>query len=186
MKKINLIYLFIVTTILVGCSSSDNTQDLSDTPTVSFDVDAIIALTPGQDISSLVSFNGQSAATYTSELELNGILNVGRPEGLLSTDEFEYYDVLIKDIDNNEIEFDETTYISEDGNLKFVVPNGKPSDYYINSDDYTIDVFEIQAINADAQSDIEYKYDLEVMITRNGTEYGPYIIDPKLRIRGRR
>ncbi|MGJ8743144.1 hypothetical protein [Polaribacter sp.] len=186
MKTTNLLYVFLISTILLSCSSSndDSEQGASDVPSVTFDVDEVIALTAGTDISNLVSFNGEPAATYTTELNVNSTLTVGRPDGLLATDELEYYDVVVKNSSGDIVDFDEVTNISNDGFLKLVIPDGKPSDYYNGNE--PVDIFEIQAINADEQSDIEYKYDLEIYIIRNNVIYGPYIIDPKIRIRARR
>ncbi|MFY9242596.1 MAG: hypothetical protein WAO74_06180 [Polaribacter sp.] len=178
MKKLSIL---LFSAILFSCSSSDSETPLIEAPNITFDVNAAILLAPGSDITSLVTFNGQPAATYTSTLELNSILSVGRPGGLLASDEFIYDNVVFKDNNGEEVIIDENTLISSDGNLKITVPAGKPADYYDGN--YDIDVFNVQAIKTSSTGDIDYKYDLYVIIKRNGTEYGPFLIDPKIKIR---
>jgi len=180
MKRNNLIFLFVFL-ILTACNSDDNTSS-TDNPVVTLDVDSVIALPPNSDITNLVSFNGQNAATFTSELDLGDGLLVGRPDGLAPDDVFVYSTIIVsRDINGTlvEVNFDEINFISDDTNLQFVIPPGQPSNYF---DLLEVEVFELRAIGNE-MNDVDYKYDLEVFITRSGIEYGPYFIDPKIRIK---
>lgn len=182
MKKLNsLLLLFIAFTLSSCLKEIERVDPPNEVPKVSFDVATAIALQSGSDITNLVTFNGEPAGTFTTELTVDSKLTVGRPEGLAETDELEYTYITLFNSDGEEVEVNPDTQTTIDGNLKFVVPDGKSLDYYVNAE--KIDVFEIQAINADANVDLDYKYDLEVYITRDGTRYGPYIIDPKIKIR---
>lgn len=185
MKKFKLVFAIILSITLFACDSNDDDNTTTETPSVIVDVDAIIALAPNSDITSLVTFNGQNAATYTTELNVGSSLRVDRPGGLLPNDIFTYSDIIVSvDVAGELIElgFDEFTFISDDGNLQFIIPAGQPSNYF---DLTEVTVFELQAIDADATLDIDYKYDMEVFVERNSVVFGPYYIDPKIRIKSR-
>lgn len=182
MKHLKSFLVFTLICFAFSCSSDDSSSTVVDSPAVTLDITSVVALPPGSDITNLVSFNGQNAGTYTSELDLGKSLRVGRPDGLQSGVEFVYTSfVIFLDTGTEliELEIDETTFTSSDGNLQFVIPEGQPSTYFEQEE---VEVFEIRAINNDV-TDIDYKYNIEVYITRNDIEFGPYLIDPKIRVK---
>ena len=184
MKKTKIITLLVISLLFVNCiTNNEKEEDLTivnDEPEITFNVDAVIALAADSDITELVTFNGEPAGTYTSELQLEETLTVGKPTFGNPNDQLKYVDVtLFKNGEEVELNFE--TQTSEDGNLKLVIPDGKPFNYYLNPDN--VDIIAFQAVNAEEDADIDYKYDLEVMIIRDNVEYGPYIIDPKIKIR---
>ncbi|ARV08542.1 hypothetical protein BTO05_02380 [Winogradskyella sp. PC-19] len=183
MKNLKFLFIFILAISISSCGDDDSVQLQDDTPAVSFDVDAIIALPAFTDITSLVTFNGVVSDNYTTELEVNERLFLGRPDGLLPTDIFIYDFLVVFDEEINENGFD-NNLLSADSNLQLVVPNGEPTDYYnpSGSVDYGVPQIIILAVDNDP-TDIEYKYDLEVTIERGGVVFGPYTIDPKIRIK---
>ncbi|MFD1061826.1 hypothetical protein ACFQ1Q_01110 [Winogradskyella litorisediminis] len=183
MKNFKIAFLMLFSVTLFNCDSDDDNNTNTDVPAVSFDVTSVIALAPNSDITNLVTFNGQNAALYTTELSVGSTLRVGRPEGLGTNDIFTYDEVIVSFEDNGEIieiNFDENTFISSDGFLQYIIPAGQPSNYF-DLDEIT--VFEIQAIDANATVDIDYKYEMSVFIERDNITYGPYFIDPKIRVK---
>ena len=182
MKHLKSFFVISLVLIAFACSSDDSSSTVVDSPAVTIDIASVIALPPGSDITSLVSFNGQNAGTYISELDLGTSLRVGRPDGLVADVEFVYTSFEIFLDSGTELiplDIDETTFTTSDGNLQFVIPEGQPSTYF---EQESIEVFEIRAIDNDVM-DINYKYNIEVFITRNDVESGPYIIDPKIRVK---
>lgn len=155
---------------------------INDEPEITFNVDAVIAQQPDSDITDLVTFNGEPADTYTSALKLQETLTVGKPNFGNPNDELRYVNVRLFKNDI-EIALNFETQTSEDGNLKLVIPDGKPINYYFPENIDNVDIVSFKAVSAEQNADIDYKYDLEVMIIRNLEEYGPYIIDPKIKIR---
>ncbi|RNC86235.1 MAG: hypothetical protein ED556_08020 [Winogradskyella sp.] len=181
MKNIRLLLLLVTALTFTACPDDDILALFNDLPSVNFDVATVIALPSGADITNLVTFGGVNAADYRSDLSLNETVTVSRPDGLLPTDGFLYVTAVIFDDQDVEVEFDEVTNISSDGNLELVVPDGEPADYYDNPDG--VPSFILRAIDADQAVDIDYKYLVEVTIERNDIIFGPYTIDPKIRIK---
>lgn len=183
MKISKLILLTIFSLSLFTCSSDDSDDDNQTVtkviPDTSIeDVDAILALPPDSDITNLISFgqpNGVSTADHESVVEKNDRFVLDKPEGLLPTDVFVYQNIYFYDELDTEVPFED----GMDQYLKLVIPSGESNSYYDNNPTKVI----FKTIYVD-DYDLNVKYDIECTITRDGTVYGPYIIDPKLRIKG--
>lgn len=186
MKNFKLLFIAILAITFISCDSDDDSNTLTnDTPTVSFDVDAVIALPAFSDITSLVTVNGQPAADYLSELEVGARLILERPDGLLVSDILLYDFLVVFDTEGIEIGFD-NNLLSSDSNLSLIVPDGEPSDYYgangFPDFETGVPTIIIEAVDND-QTDVDYKYEFDITIERGGTVFGPYTIDPKIRIK---
>jgi hypothetical protein len=179
--------LVFVLAILGSCSSDDDAntgQTVS--PNFTSDIDAIIALPSGSDISTLVDFGqgiGNSAADFTSEVSLNDTFELKPPTGLASTDEFFYVDIFFTDEFGGEIE---AIDLIVGGRLEAVLPEGitgiSAEDYYLQDN---IPLIALKVIDVDDNDDITWKYSFECEIIRNGVEYGPYFVDPRLKLKSR-
>lgn len=191
MKKLkNLLVLFTFTFILFNCSTAEEAvlKEI-ETPSVVFNVDNVIALPAGTDITNQVTFDGQPAATFTTELEINDQLKIEKPGGIPAADSLVYVGGTVYDSTGEIVEFEPFNLkgdaVSTDGNLYLIVPTGEPINYYEDISGGGVPIIIFEPANQFAE-DIEYKYDLEIMITRAGVEYGPYKIDPKIKIKRRR
>ncbi len=192
MRKLFLLLLSVV--LITACNSDDdgNNGEIIVEQNFSADVDAIIALPPGSDISFLVNFGqpaGQSAAEAETEVELNNTLEIGRPTGLQNDDIFVYNDIVFRDENGEIIPPTGLDGLIIDGKLEFVVPqvildvlpNTTATVYY--SANYTD--FALKVIDAEDDIDTILKYDIECSIERGGQVFGPYFIDPKIRVKSR-
>lgn len=171
MKAIKFIFLYALSIVALACSSDDSRNKNNDSPVLTFDVNAVIARANNSDITNLVMLNGQNAAIYTSVIEVGNTIRLGRPEGLSASDQF-FYEELFLYLDNNgeltEVYFDDMSGISNDGNLQI---------------NLSAENFKITAINTEDTTDTNYKYEMKVSLRIGGVNYGPYIIDPKIRIK---
>lgn len=183
MKISKCILLTILSLSLFTCGSDDDSTEETPeltiiTPSTSIaDVDAILALPANSDITDLVSFgqaSGISTADHETILELNDIFRLERPEGLLPGDIFYYGGLYFSDLDGEEIG---EGFVSNF--LERNIPSGEPLDYY----DFPVPNY-IYDVIGNSLNDLEWKYDIECFIIRDGTEYGPYWIDPKVRLKG--
>ncbi|MFK7781696.1 hypothetical protein [Psychroserpens sp.] len=201
MKLSKFIFLTFLSITLFNCGSDDSSDDGDDTPqpqvivpTITLDVAEAILRTPGSDITDLVDFgqpNGVDTSEYLVELSIGDIYNPGQPQNL-ATGEMLYY--------SNYTYFEENPldpgvydqFIDGEDLLgvyfNAVFPESTVSPATIEDPfSPTDDVWEslgLEIIDAD-DDDIDWKYDLEVLIVKDGTAYGYYTIDPKLRIKGR-
>jgi hypothetical protein len=181
--------LIAFTLIFMSCSSDDESSDTPDpiqyTPNITLEVEEIILRANGADITDLVSF-GQPSGVPTSdfliELNQNDCFKLGIPEGLGPNDTF-YYRRL--DFFENDIELDGDTI----GSL-FALDIPEEGDEIPNPDvnDPGTNIFKVctyQAIGVAPIVDIDLKYDVIIYIKRNDDFFGPYTIDPKIRIKSR-
>lgn len=186
MKISKFILLTIFSLSLFTCGSDDDSADETIeltivAPSASIaNVDAILALPADSDITDLVSFgqaSGVSSADVLSVLELNNQFVLQRPAGLLPSDEFIYSDIYFYDELDEQIEF----VGGIDQYLELVIPIGETADYY----EFYPTTAILQVIDADSDFDLNWKYDIVCYIIRDDVEYGPFIIDPKMRIKSR-
>ncbi|WP_456442216.1 hypothetical protein [Psychroserpens sp.] len=169
---------------LFTCGSDDDSIDdtleltiITPSPSIA-NVDAILALPADSDITDLVSFGqatGVSTADVLSVLELNDQFVLQRPAGLLPDDIFIYENIYFYDEIDELIEFEGEI----DQYLELIIPIGETADYYELSPTTVI----LQVIDADIDFDLNWKYDIECYIERGGVSYGPFIIDPKMRVK---
>ena len=189
MKNFKNVTLLLLTFIIFNCTPAEEAvlKEI-DIPSVVFNVDTVIALPAGTDITNQVTFDGQPAASFTTELEINDQLKIEKPGGIPASDSLVYVGGTVYDANGEVVEFEPFNLkgdgVSTDGNLYLIVPSGEPVNYYEDLSGGGIPTIIFEPANQ-GSADIEYKYDLEIMITRNGTEYGPYKIDPKIKIRRR-
>ncbi|WP_033958531.1 hypothetical protein [Psychroserpens jangbogonensis] len=186
MKISKFIFLAILTITIASCGSDDDSgsgtpDQIVITPSVSIgDIDGILALPPGTDITDLISFgqpNGVSTADQESVLELGERFVLARPAGLLSTDIFIYDAIYFFDELDEEIDYD--LFISQ--YLTLVIPSGESASYYEEAPTTVL----LNVDDVEDEFDLNWKYDIECYIVRESVEYGPFIIDPKLRLKGR-
>lgn len=72
MKNLKIIVFVITTILFVACSSSDNNDAPSKVAVIgSIDTNVLLSLS-GNDATALVTLNGESAATQTTELAIGG------------------------------------------------------------------------------------------------------------------
>lgn len=186
--KILKLTLIAFTLIFMSCESDDESSDTSDPiqhiPNITIDVDAVIALPADADITHLVSF-GQpenvSTADFLIELNQNDSFTLGIPEGLGPNDTFYYRDLKYFNNLDVELPFDEVQElfaftVPEDGDL---IPN--PDIDHPDTDIFKICTYE--SIGVASPIDVDLKYDVNIYIKRNDDYFGPYKIDPKIRIR---
>ncbi len=193
--KFSKIICLLFTLVVLSCGNDDEGnqpmthQGVDITPTSTIDIAAVLALPPNSDITNLITFGTDpsvSASDYTTEVELLDTFNLVAPQqGLAPGDEFLFSDIIILDEFNVPIEADPDTLILENGLLQLVLPEGVTG---VSAQDY-YDGTMVPAVSFDIidneDSDIEWKYDIECYVRRGMDEFGPYIIDPKLRLKGR-
>ena len=207
MKSLKYILLSVLCCTVYNCNDDDPTQDELDRllfPTenpVNFSVDpiiqidAILALPPGSDISTLIDF-GQgpsvSAAEFESVVRLEDIVIFGQPSGLQNDDAL-FYDLDFNIIlDNDEvltpndqiIQFG--TRVVNTVNIDAIVGGQNIETESIPvSGEPILSQIGISAFVEDETEDLIFKYDMECWIRRNDVLNGPYIIDPKIRVKSR-
>ena len=186
MKNFKLLFLAL-SLVFIACGDDDEEvisqqidvpEDII--PNITIDIDAIVALPANADITNLVNFGqpaGQSSADYLMPFSNNDTFTLGVPTGLLSGDTLRYTDITFFDENNVVVDFEGGV----DQYLELVVPPGEATDYY-DADELPLVIF--KNFNGET-TDIDFKYDLECIITRGGIDYGPYIIDPKFKIKSR-
>ncbi|MDT0558835.1 hypothetical protein RM697_09255 [Ichthyenterobacterium sp. W332] len=184
--------LLLFTVLLFTCSSDDDGGDNAPvviTPTISVDVNVVLALPDGSDITNLVNFGqpiGVSSADWEVELEIGDILTLGQPTGFASGDVL-FYDVIVFFDDVGE-EVDEVTLAEYLDFINCVKDDGTPDpecDDTLSALEYYT-TFSMTSVDAEDDFDINYKYSMEVYIAREGeTDRGPFIIDPKIKIKSR-
>lgn len=192
--KITKTLILIFTVVLFSCGNDDDGNRVvlpigeNIRPSSIIDVEAVLARAAGSDITDLITFGDDSnvpAYDYTSEVNLYDTFTLGSPQGLATGDEFLYSDVLFLNQFDEEVEVSETDYIVG-GYIQAVLPEGVTG---ISVDDYYGQMFiptiAFDVIYAEEFVDVNWKYDIECYIRRGGDEFGPYYIDPKLRIKGR-
>ncbi|WP_431134074.1 hypothetical protein [Psychroserpens mesophilus] len=190
MKISKFILLVVLSITIFSCGSDDDDNDSQEpqnvniNPTITINTDAVIALPPDSDITGLVDFgqpNGVSTSDYLVELTLNDLFTLKRPEGLLPGDVFLIFDIEFYDELDGLVDYEDDV----EPFLGLVIPDGQPSDYYTSTEatNEGVPVVIFRADNALDNNDLDWKYNIICYITRDGTEYGPYIIDPKIKIK---
>jgi len=182
--------LLLFTALLFTCSSDDDSsgnQITTTTPTITIDINAILALADGADITNLISFGqpaGVSSADWEVELRVGDILSLGQPIGLAAGDELLYDFVEFFDSDFEPV--DESVVFQYLEFINCVKDDGTPDpecDDTLSAMEYYT-TFSMRSINAEDTFDIDYKYGMEVFIRRDGeADRGPFYIDPKIKIK---
>lgn len=191
MKRLKKLSIVLFSVILFNCGNDNDALPvaLDDTPTVSINIASAITLPPNSDITNLVTLNGQVASDYISELEIGKKLTLAAPGQAKSAFEVKYTGLEVFKDQGKDIlvQFEPLIngdFLSIDGNLKLVLPPGQFNlEYYGFSED--VPTLVVEASDASTTSVLEYSYNLIVNIYEGATVYGPYIIDPKIRIKRR-
>lgn len=197
MKISKLILFAFLSITIISCGSDDSDDNTSQRvvvkPTITLDIDEAILRNPGDDITDLISFgqpSGVSTFDYTVELKVGDILKLKQPMGLDAGDIMYYsrFDFFIED------PFDFGNYIPVDENevygvyLDIVQPVSFDSPSVVEDPfqpgTYISDTLGLKSIDAE-NDDLEWKYDIQVVLYKDGSFYGYYTIDPKIRIKGR-
>ncbi|MDT0558834.1 hypothetical protein RM697_09250 [Ichthyenterobacterium sp. W332] len=179
--------LILVSLLLFTCSSDDDGNSIiTILPNITLDINAINALPDGSDITDLVNFGqplGVSTRDWEVELEEGGVLRFEQPGGLDSDNVLFYSRVDYFDPTGTtpapEAE-DVISFIVPDDAMQVEDPNFPGTGFNV------YDKIELVAINADDDNDLDYKYDIRVMIQVNGDLLpNYYFIDPKIKIKAR-
>lgn len=186
--------LILFALVLFSCGNDDDGNPIiipigeDVMPSSTIDVEAVLALPAGSDITGLVTFGDDpsvNASDYQSEVGLSDTFILDMPQGLAPGDEFLYSNVFFLNQANEDIESDPDTLIVG-GYLQAVLPEGVTG---ITAQDYYSQMFfpsiAFRVIDAEDFTDVNWKYDIECYIRRGVDEFGPYYIDPKLRIKSR-
>lgn len=184
---------FVLGLLMLSCDEDDNEEvqqiieerlPIDILSSISVDIDDIVALPIGSDITNLVDFGqpaGVSAADYTVELEVDDTFTLSPPSGLGTGDSFLYSAFFF--LDENGDPFDETQFLSSDfpEDTQFIADPEDP-------DFEVFDRIRFTAIDAEDENDRLLKYDIEIFIFRETTNefIGPYFVDPKIQIKSRR
>ncbi|MBT8288531.1 MAG: hypothetical protein HKN00_06610 [Flavobacteriaceae bacterium] len=192
MKNSKLI-LVLVLILALSCKNDDDSPrtPITISPEITIDIGAIIDIAPAVpdfdnpvNITALVNFGqpvGVSSADYLVEMRLNDTFTLDIPSNGLGPNDKLWYDY--------EIWYDE---FDEPLNLLTVytyIDDTYPSDaVLIDHPDFPPGVVglsdRIRFINIAADdSDLNWKYDIICFIESDGVFYGPYVIDPKIKIK---
>ncbi len=177
--KFSKLSFILVLLVVFACKSDDDSSSGPETvtPNITIDVDAIIALAANSDITDLVNFGqpvGVSSADYTAELNENDTFRLGVPGGLQAGDQLLYYEFDFGPADSIiDLYLEALNCIDEFGE-----PDPTCQSDFVQSID-------IRAFNAEDEEDLEWKYDIICYVKRGDDYFGPYIIDPKIKIKSR-
>jgi hypothetical protein len=182
--KILKLTLIAFTLIFMSCKSDDDksveSTPIDIIPDINIDIDKVIALPANSDITALVDFLGIPAADYLAELNENDNLILAVPQNLQAGDRLMYsrFDFFFPG-DIVPIDFAD---LAEYLDLSFptdteFLPNPDIPGTNVSSK------YQFKAVMAMDVIDIDFKYDIECYIVRNDVFFGPYTIDPKIRIK---
>ncbi|RZN83513.1 MAG: hypothetical protein EVB11_04885 [Winogradskyella sp.] len=193
MKLKNCFLLAALSIFLLNCNSDDDSNTSSDiTPNVTIDINGILALPAGSDITSLVTFEGANPFDYLAELEVGQSLRLTQPSGLASGEALLYsrlffFEENLLDPGVFDIQIDTADVYGAYLN-KFIAPPGSV-EAFENPNDFNRNIstfLDLTVFDAMDNDDIDYKYDIEVAIREaDGSVSDYYYIDPKIRIKSR-
>ena len=194
MKLIKNLSLLLIFILLVSCGSDDDgggtTNDVF-APTITLDASTAITRPAGSDITDLIDFGqgtGIPASDYTVELDINDRLQLRQPSGLSSDftlwySRVDFFEENPLDPGQFDIPVDEQDVIGVW--LNFEIPSSAsftPDPLITTGSGDLFTELDLFAINQDSDN-IDYKYDIRVVIEQNGTLFGYYFIDPKIRVK---
>ncbi|MFD1061835.1 hypothetical protein ACFQ1Q_01155 [Winogradskyella litorisediminis] len=207
MKKTNFLCFLAFGLLLFNTCDSDDgpSQDEIDSalfptsstvnfePDVTLDVDAVLNLPAGSDISNLINLGqpaGQSAAEFESVVRLQDVVILGQPTGIAQDDVLLYsfdFDIILDNGDRltpqQQIDIYDSVVITTENIDDVVGQQNIVVDFRPSDGAPLINFIGLTPSFADQNSDLNFKYDIECWILRNDVLNGPYIIDPKIRIK---
>jgi len=187
-KNLSLLALFLT---LSSCGDDDSQPIETFEPALTIDVNAIVARPAGSDITDLVDFGqgpGIPASEYFVALDVNDRLQLRQPQSLpndvtLWYSRVDFFEEDPVNLGQFTIPVIEQDVIGVWLNFDFPSTANFIDDPLLPPGSGEIFTeFDLFAINADV-NDIDYKYDIRVVVEQNGSFFGYYTIDPKIRVK---